>query len=59
MGMAGVFAASVHAPLTATMVIYEVTNEPLLILPLLLTCVVAVGVARAIKKTSIYEVHAK
>jgi len=59
MGMAAVFAAAVHAPLTATLVIYEITDEPLLILPMLGTCLVAVVVARAIKKESIYEVHAK
>ncbi len=59
MGMAAVFAAAVHAPITATLVIFEITNEPYLVLPLLLTCVVAVAVARALKPESIYEIHAK
>lgn len=59
MGMAAVFAAAVHAPITAMLVIFEITNEPLLILPLLLTCLVAAAVAKAIKPESIYEIHTK
>lgn len=59
MGMAAVFAAAVHAPVTAVLVIFEITNEPLLILPLTMSCLVAVFFARMVKKDSIYEVHAK
>jgi CIC family chloride channel protein len=55
LGMAGVFAASTHAPITAVLMLFELTGDYKLILPLMLTVVVATLVSRAMMKgESIY-----
>ena len=55
LGMAGVFAASTHAPITAVLMLFELTGDYKLILPLMLTVVVATLVSRSIMKgESIY-----
>jgi CIC family chloride channel protein len=58
-GMAALLAATTHAPLLATMFVYEVTRDYDLILPLLLTSYVAVGLTRALRPQSIYEEEAE
>lgn len=54
-GMAALFAASVRAPLTAIVLIIEMTNGYSLILPLLTACLGAYGVADALGDLPIYE----
>lgn len=54
-GMAAVFAAAAHAPITAALITYEMTGESTLIIPLLLTCYIAVYVARLLYPKSIYQ----
>lgn len=53
-GMAGLVAGATHAPLTAIMMVFEMTRDYGLILPLMLTAVLAYGVARWLHPESIY-----
>lgn len=53
-GMAGVVGAATHAPLTAILIIFELTNEYQIILPVMLTTIVATVFAMIVQKESIY-----
>lgn len=53
-GMAGLVAGATHAPLTAIMMVFEMTGDYALILPLMLTSVLAYAVARRFHPESIY-----
>jgi CIC family chloride channel protein len=54
-GMAAVFAAAAHAPITAIVILFELTGDYRIILPLMLTVVIATLLARALLKgESIY-----
>jgi CIC family chloride channel protein len=45
-GMGAVFAATMHAPLTPIVMIFELTRDYAIILPLMLACILSVFVAR-------------
>ena len=45
-GMAAVFAASAHAPITAIIILFELTGDYRIILPLMLTVVLATYLAQ-------------
>jgi chloride channel protein, CIC family len=53
-GMAGMVAGATHAPLTAIIMVFEMTGDYGLILPLMLTSVLAYGLARRLYPESIY-----
>jgi CIC family chloride channel protein len=53
-GMAGAVAATTHAPLSGILLVYELTQDYSLILPLMLTATIATIVARAIERESAY-----
>ena len=53
-GMAGLVAGTVHAPITAILLLYEMSGDHRIILPLMLTCVLAAVTARRLKGDSIY-----
>jgi CIC family chloride channel protein len=54
-GMAAVFSASAHAPITAALIVFELTDDYRIILPLLLTVVLATVLAQAVLRgESIY-----
>ncbi|MBD3217544.1 MAG: CBS domain-containing protein, partial [candidate division Zixibacteria bacterium] len=53
-GMAGVVAATTHAPITAILIIFEMTGDYQIILALMITCVFATLVSRRIDRESIY-----
>ncbi len=53
-GMATVFAAAARAPLTAVFMIFEITGDYYLLMPLLLAAVIAALAAQALDKDSIY-----
>ena len=53
-GMAGLVSGATHAPLTAIMMVFEMTGDYALILPLMLTSVLAYLVARRLAPESIY-----
>lgn len=53
-GMAAVFAAAGRAPITAVIVVFELTGDYSIILPLMLAVVVATGLSRRLGGDSIY-----
>jgi CIC family chloride channel protein len=53
-GMGAVFAGATRAPITATIILFELTGEYSIILPLLLAIVIATGVSRLLSKDTIY-----
>jgi CIC family chloride channel protein len=54
-GMAATTAASIHAPLTAAVMIFELSGDYPIVLPLLMATVVATAVSRALGSESVYE----
>jgi CIC family chloride channel protein len=54
--MAGVLAASVHCPLTAFLLVFELTGDEKAIIPAMLVAVLAVVVAQALHRYSIYTI---
>lgn len=53
-GMGAVFAGAARAPITAVIILFELTGEYTIILPLMLAVVVATGVSSALSKDTIY-----
>ena len=53
-GMAAVFAGAAQAPITASIIIFELTGDYQVILPLMFAVVLATGVSRVLTKESIY-----
>lgn len=56
-GMGAFFAACTHAPLTAVVMVFELTLNPDAIAPLLLTTVAAHVVARTVSSESVYSAN--
>ncbi|MCI0631219.1 MAG: chloride channel protein [Phycisphaerales bacterium] len=55
-GMAAMIAATAHAPLTAMLLVYEITQSYAIILPLMLAAVISTIVSRLIYPESVYTV---
>jgi len=53
-GMAAMIAATAHAPLTGILIVYEVTLQYEIILPLMLTAVISTFVGRLLYSESVY-----
>ncbi|MBU1003786.1 MAG: chloride channel protein [Proteobacteria bacterium] len=53
-GMGAVVAGTTHAPITAILIIFEMTGDYKIILPMMITCILATIVASALKRDSIY-----
>lgn len=53
-GMAGVVGATTHAPLTAILMIFEMTNNYQIILPVMLTTILATVFSMVVRNESIY-----
>jgi CIC family chloride channel protein len=53
-GMAAFVAGTTHAPLTAIVMLYEITREPKVILPVMFAAIVATAGARFLLRDSIY-----
>lgn len=53
-GMGAVFAGAARAPITAGIILFELTGEYSIILPLLLAIIVATGVSRTLSEDTIY-----
>ena len=53
-GMGAVFAGAARAPITAVLILFELTGEYTIILPLMLAIVLATTVSRALSKDSVY-----
>ena len=54
-GMAAATAANIHAPLTAAVMIFELSGDYAIVLPLILVTVVATAVSRALGSESLYQ----
>lgn len=52
--MGGLVGATTHGPITAILIIFELTNDYKIILPLMITTIIATIVARRLQKESIY-----
>ncbi len=55
-GMAAVLAGAVHAPLTAIILLFEMTNDYRIILPLMFSVVISLWISRRIEKDSVYHI---
>ncbi len=53
-GMGAVVAATTHGPLSAILILFEMTGDYKIILPLMLSCIIASILASQIKRESIY-----
>ncbi|UCD25003.1 MAG: chloride channel protein, partial [Gemmatimonadota bacterium] len=53
-GMGAVVAAGTHAPITAILIIFELTNDYEIILPLMISCIIATLLATRMQAASIY-----
>ena len=53
-GMSVFFSSTAHAPMTAVLILFEMTGDYLIILPLMLTTVIGTLVSRIISQESIY-----
>jgi CIC family chloride channel protein len=58
-GMGAVVAAATHAPITAIIIIFELTNDYKIILPLMLSSIIASFMTAGIHKESIYTMKLK
>ncbi len=53
-GMGAIVAAATHAPITAILIIFELTGEYRIILPLMISCIIATLLATRLEPASIY-----
>jgi CIC family chloride channel protein len=53
-GMGAVVAAATHAPITAILIIFEMTGDYKIILPLMISCIIATLLATRMQPASIY-----
>ncbi len=53
-GTGVVFAGATHAPLTAIVILFEMTHDPRIILPLMFSCIISTIAASKIQKKNIY-----
>ncbi len=58
-GMAAFFSGAAHAPITAILILYEMTGDYQIILPLMLSTVISTIVSRNICRDSIYALKLK
>lgn len=54
-GMAAVFAAAAEAPITSIMIVFEMSDDYTIILPLMITTVIATVIGRRLLGSTIYE----
>ena len=57
--MGGVVAAATHGPIAAILIIFEMSNDYKIILPLMITCIIATILAMRLSKESIYTLKLK
>jgi len=58
-GMAGLIAGTTHAPLTAILLLFEITGNYTIILPIMIASVLSTTCAQLINPNSIYTMHIK
>lgn len=52
--MGGLVAGTTHAPITAIIIVFELTNDYHIILPLMITCIISTVVSSKLSRESIY-----
>ncbi len=55
-GMGAVVAGTTHAPITAIIIIFEMSGNYKIILPMMITCILSTMLASSLKKGSIYTI---
>ncbi len=55
-GMGTVFAGAAHAPLTAIVIVYELTGDPLILAPLAIACLFSTALVRRVREQNIYTI---
>lgn len=55
-GMGAVVAGTTHAPITAILIIFEMTGNYKIILPMMITCILSTIIASSLKNGSIYTI---
>jgi len=55
--MGGVVAATTHAPITAIIIVFELTHDYKIILPIMITCMVSVLIVTKFQRESIYTLR--
>ncbi len=55
-GMGALVAAGTHAPITAIIIIFELTGDYNIILPLMISCIIATLIATRVQRASIYTI---
>ncbi len=55
-GMGGLVAGTIHAPITAIIMIFEITDSYQIILPLMLVCIMSILISTRFHRESIYTV---
>ncbi len=58
-GMGAVVAAATHAPITAIMILFELTSDYKIILPLMISCIVGTLIMIRVNRDSIYTIKLK
>ena len=58
-GMGAVFGAAARAPITAVLIVFELTGDYAIILPLMLAVVIATGLSHRLSASSIYTLKLK
>jgi CIC family chloride channel protein len=58
-GMAAVFAGAAHAPFTAILIVFEMTDDYRLIIPLMAAVIISLLVSRQLSRESIYTLKLK
>ena len=53
-GMGTVFAGATHAPLTAIIILFEMTRDPKIMVPMMLACIIASVLTKRLQKWNIY-----
>ena len=53
-GMGAIVAADTHAPITAILIIFELTGDYAIILPLMISCIIGTLIATRLQRESIY-----
>ena len=56
-GMAAFLAGATHSPITAFLLLFELTSDYHIILPLMLSCSVSTLIAKMLQEESIYTIH--
>ncbi|MFP3910929.1 MAG: chloride channel protein [Desulfobacteraceae bacterium] len=55
-GMGAVVAGTTHAPITAILILFEMTGNYKIILPMMITCIISTVIASSLKTGSIYTI---